>query len=314
MLNKDNYVPWSSRLLCYSKSKPNENLIYNSIMHGPYVKGMIPEPGDSNCKVRVAETFHEHTEEELTEKEVKKMEADDQAIQTILTGLPEDIYAAIDSSETAQEIWLHVQQMMKDSDIGIQEKMLICIMNGKGMNLCQDRHMQMVRGNDGNQFRQHDGHNIGNLNGYNVVQNVRNKNVNQIGNGNVVAARAEEIEEVNANCILMANLQQVSTSVRYSIYVCLPTYLTLPLFSLAEIMPPRMRTQSAGQPTAESRGGGIGEWVGRGGRGGGPKGGNNDHVDELNGLGIDQGNGTNRNVKGANEGMEGALDFLTIIA
>ncbi|GJS03859.1 integrase, catalytic region, zinc finger, CCHC-type containing protein [Tanacetum coccineum] len=37
-------------------------------------------------------------------------------------GLPEDIYVAIDSCETAQEIWLRVQQMMKGSDIGIQEK------------------------------------------------------------------------------------------------------------------------------------------------------------------------------------------------
>nr|GEV58941.1 hypothetical protein [Tanacetum cinerariifolium] len=36
--------------------------------------------------------------------------------------LPEDIYAAVDSCETAQEIWLRVQQMMKGSDIGIQEK------------------------------------------------------------------------------------------------------------------------------------------------------------------------------------------------
>nr|GFB26993.1 hypothetical protein [Tanacetum cinerariifolium] len=36
--------------------------------------------------------------------------------------LPEDIYAAVDSYETAQEIWLRVQQMMKGSDIEIQEK------------------------------------------------------------------------------------------------------------------------------------------------------------------------------------------------
>nr|GFD35851.1 ribonuclease H-like domain-containing protein [Tanacetum cinerariifolium] len=50
------------------------------------------------------------------------IEADDQAIQTILLGLPEDIYTAVDSWETAQEIWLRVQQMMKGSDIGIQEK------------------------------------------------------------------------------------------------------------------------------------------------------------------------------------------------
>nr|GFA94361.1 hypothetical protein [Tanacetum cinerariifolium] len=98
------------------------------------------------------------------------------------------------------------------------------------------------------QFRQYAGQNAGNLNGYNEVQNVENQN--QIGNGNLVAARAEgnaagqnanqircyncrglgiqlqaeeydliaaaadldEIEEVNANCILMENLQQASSS------------------------------------------------------------------------------------------------------
>ncbi|GKA63964.1 hypothetical protein Tco_0763570 [Tanacetum coccineum] len=114
-----------------------------------------------------------------------------------------------------------------------------------GMNMGQDRQMQMVGGNGGNQFRQYVGQNIRNQNGYNAVQ----KNPN--GNGNVVAAWAEgnairnngnqircyncrglghlarnseefdlmaaamdldEIEEVNANCILMANLQQALTS------------------------------------------------------------------------------------------------------
>nr|GFA19209.1 hypothetical protein [Tanacetum cinerariifolium] len=32
-------------------------------------------------------------------KELKQIEADDQTIQTILLGLPEDIYAAVDSGE-----------------------------------------------------------------------------------------------------------------------------------------------------------------------------------------------------------------------
>nr|GFD07926.1 hypothetical protein [Tanacetum cinerariifolium] len=82
------------------------------------------------------------------------------------------------------------------------------------MNMGQDRQMQMIRGNGGTQFRQYAGQNAGNLNGYNAVQNVRNQvaqnprvqNVgnqneligvqgngiqNQIGNGNLVAARAE---------------------------------------------------------------------------------------------------------------------------
>nr|GEX30008.1 reverse transcriptase domain-containing protein [Tanacetum cinerariifolium] len=122
MLNKENYVPWSSRLLRYAKSRPNRKLIRNSILNGPYVRKMIPEPGDANREITVTETFYLQTDDELSENKLKQIEADDQAIQTILLGLPEDIYAAVDSCETAQEIWLRVQQMMKGSDIGIQEK------------------------------------------------------------------------------------------------------------------------------------------------------------------------------------------------
>nr|GFD07086.1 hypothetical protein [Tanacetum cinerariifolium] len=97
MLNKENYVPWSSRLLQYAKGRPNGKLIHNSIINGPYVRRMIPEPGDPNRGVPVNETFHVQTDDELVEKELKQIEADDQAIPTILLGLPEDIYAAVDS-------------------------------------------------------------------------------------------------------------------------------------------------------------------------------------------------------------------------
>nr|GEU57713.1 integrase, catalytic region, zinc finger, CCHC-type, peptidase aspartic, catalytic [Tanacetum cinerariifolium] len=107
MLNKENYVPWSSRLLRYAKSRSNGKLIHNSILNGPYVRKMIPEPGDANRE-----------------------------ITTILLGLPEDIYAAVDSCETAQEIWLRVQQMMKGYDIGIQEKKAkVYFVEGLGHNL-----------------------------------------------------------------------------------------------------------------------------------------------------------------------------------
>nr|GFC84275.1 ribonuclease H-like domain-containing protein [Tanacetum cinerariifolium] len=64
MLSKENYVSWSSRLLWYAKS-------------------------DKNREVPMNETFHVQTNDELTEKELKQIEADDQAIQTILLGLPE---------------------------------------------------------------------------------------------------------------------------------------------------------------------------------------------------------------------------------
>nr|GEW92204.1 integrase, catalytic region, zinc finger, CCHC-type, peptidase aspartic, catalytic [Tanacetum cinerariifolium] len=209
---------------------------------------MIPEPGDTNHEVPVNETFHVQTDDELTEKELKQIEADDQAIQTILLGLPEDIYVAVDSCETAQEIWQIAQP---------------------GMNMGQDIQMRMVEGNGENQFRQYVGENVGSLNGYNAVQNVKNQaraEGNAIGyNGNQIrcynyrgvghfarnctarprrrdaaylqtqlliaqkeeagiqlqaeefdlmaaVADLDEIEEVNANCILMANLHQASTS------------------------------------------------------------------------------------------------------
>ncbi|GKB42071.1 hypothetical protein Tco_0887013 [Tanacetum coccineum] len=70
-------------------------------------------------------------------------------------------------------------------------------------------------------------------------------------------------------------------------------------------MLPRMRNRSAGWPVAKSRGGGTGEWVGRGGRGRGPKGVNDESVDELNGQGNDQGVGANGGVEGVNGNVEG---------
>nr|GEZ82076.1 hypothetical protein [Tanacetum cinerariifolium] len=270
MLNKENYVPWSSRLLRYAKSRPNGKLIYNSIIN----------------------------DDELTEKELKQIEADDQAIQTILLSLPKDIYADVDSCETAQEIYAsprstsfnqnYMQQPMPNpediTDLTTAMNMALAIMakafklnyltptnNNQrissnprnkqiaqlGMNMGQDRKMQMVGDNDENQFRQYAGQNVGNLNGYNDVQNVENhviqnvvqnprvqnignqngligvpRNANHNLNGNeewVILLKTalsdqgegmlltfrlnlDEIEEVNANCILMANLQQASTS------------------------------------------------------------------------------------------------------
>nr|GEX71169.1 integrase, catalytic region, zinc finger, CCHC-type, peptidase aspartic, catalytic [Tanacetum cinerariifolium] len=89
-----------------------------------------------------------------------------------------------------------------------------------GMNMDQDRQMQMVGGNVQNVVNQVV-QNLSVQNGLIVVLRITNQNSN--GNGNVVAALAEgnairnnvdfnEIKKVNANCILMANLQQASTS------------------------------------------------------------------------------------------------------
>nr|GFB80843.1 hypothetical protein [Tanacetum cinerariifolium] len=81
-----------------------------------------------------------------------------------------------------------------------------------GMNMGQDRQMQMVGDNGGNQFRQ-----VQNDRNQNRLIGVQgNGNQNQIGNEEYhlmgAATDLDEIKEVNANYILMANLQQASTS------------------------------------------------------------------------------------------------------
>ncbi|GJR94541.1 hypothetical protein Tco_0266715 [Tanacetum coccineum] len=118
---------------------------------------MIVEPRDPTRTPPIAESTHEQTDDKLTEKEAKQMKDDDQAIQKILMGLPKEIYAAVDSCDTAQEI------------------------NG---NVVATRAEDNANGNNGNQIRCYNCRGVG---------------------------ECEEIEEVNANCILMANLQQASS-------------------------------------------------------------------------------------------------------
>ncbi|GKA56422.1 retrovirus-related pol polyprotein from transposon TNT 1-94 [Tanacetum coccineum] len=310
---------------------------------------MIHEPGDPDSIPHVAEFTHEQTDDELTDKELKQMEANDQVIQTILMGLLEDIYADVDRCDSAQEIWLRVEQMMKGSDIRDQEekaklfnewekfnythdgndmsllfiKQRICMRTHDPLALMADSHnpynylvfhpdhpsqityMQHLSPDNNYvpqptfnmNFMQQPMQNpdditdptttmnmaliIGNHNGLTIVPGIANQNANQNRNGNVVLARAkgndndnngnqircynyrglghyarnctfrprrrddvylqtqlliaqkeeawiqlqaeefdmmvvagdiDEIEEVNANCILMANLQQASTS------------------------------------------------------------------------------------------------------
>nr|GEY63402.1 hypothetical protein [Tanacetum cinerariifolium] len=117
------------RTLCIRNKSwlPRHGSLRDLIMHESHnvsreFSEKIPEPCDANHDITVTETFHLQTDDEISDKELKQIEADDQAIQTILLGLPEDIYVAVDSCETTQKIWLRVQQMMKGSDVGIQEK------------------------------------------------------------------------------------------------------------------------------------------------------------------------------------------------
>nr|GEX08438.1 hypothetical protein [Tanacetum cinerariifolium] len=211
MLNKDNYVPWSSRIIRYARIRPNSKMIVDFIENGPYVRRMIATPGEPDLPIPVPKSLHEQTDKELTETDIKRMDADDQAIQTILLGLPKDVYASLDRS-TNSECWRKWQESVGQYAGQVAQ-------NQQGFNAWQNGGIQGAQ-NTGVQSD-------GNQNRLVVVLGI----ANQSGTGNVVVARAEgtgignqamcyncrglgdldEIEEVNANCILMENLQQAST-------------------------------------------------------------------------------------------------------
>nr|GFC80560.1 hypothetical protein [Tanacetum cinerariifolium] len=73
-------------------------MIVDSIKNWPYVRRMIATLGEPDLLVLVPESFHEQTDEELTENDIKRI------------------------CETAKEIWERVRKMMKGSDIEEQEK------------------------------------------------------------------------------------------------------------------------------------------------------------------------------------------------
>nr|GEU76887.1 retrovirus-related Pol polyprotein from transposon TNT 1-94 [Tanacetum cinerariifolium] len=270
MLNKENYVSWSSRLLRYAKSRPNGKLIHNSIINGPYVRRMIPEPGDPNREIHVNETFHVQTDDELTEEELKQIEADDQAIQTILlewsrhvtiVHQTKDLHTAdytqlYDFLKYNQKENYMQQPMPNPEDITYPTtaiNMALAPMakafklnystptnnnqrissNLRNRQIAQtaSRTEGNATGHNGNQMRCYNYRGLGHL-FRNCTVRPRRRDAAYLHTQLLIAQKEEagiqlqaeefdlmaaaadldEIEEVNANCILMANLQQASTS------------------------------------------------------------------------------------------------------
>nr|GEZ69153.1 hypothetical protein [Tanacetum cinerariifolium] len=51
MLNKGNYVPWSSRIIRYARSRPIDKMIVDSTENGTYVRRMIATPGEPDLPI-----------------------------------------------------------------------------------------------------------------------------------------------------------------------------------------------------------------------------------------------------------------------
>nr|GEX19808.1 integrase, catalytic region, zinc finger, CCHC-type, peptidase aspartic, catalytic [Tanacetum cinerariifolium] len=176
----------SSRLLRYAKSRPNEKLIYNSIINGPYVRQMIPEPGDAACsdigiQEKKAKLFNEW--ERFTSTDRESFESYYHRFSKLMNDFkrnkhfPEKIASNLKFLNNLQPEWSrHVTIVHQTKDLHTADYTQL-------YDFLKYNQKEMVRGNGGNQFREFARQNVGN-----------------------------QIQEVNANCILMANFQQASTS------------------------------------------------------------------------------------------------------
>nr|GEW78764.1 retrovirus-related Pol polyprotein from transposon TNT 1-94 [Tanacetum cinerariifolium] len=170
---------------------------------------MIATLGEPDLPVPVPELFHEQTGEELTENDIKRMDADDQAIQTILLVLPEDVYAVVDSCETAKEIWERNKHFPKNIAANLKflnnlqpewKRHVTIVYQTKNLHEADftqiydflKMNQMSAWQNGGIQVSQNAVQNAGvqnggNQNGLVVVPGIANRN----GTGNIVAARAE---------------------------------------------------------------------------------------------------------------------------
>nr|GEY39404.1 hypothetical protein [Tanacetum cinerariifolium] len=258
MLNKENYRPWSSRLLGYAKSRPNGKLIYNSIMNGPYVRRMIHEPDYTQLY-----DFLKHNQKKVDDLRAERLAKTHHPLELMANSNNPFTYPVFHQDQPPSSTYM--QQALPNNNSNnpqpsfnqnyLQQPMLnpeditdpttamnmTLVLMAKAFKLnysiptnnnqrISSNPLQNVRNQVVHNVVQNlDVQNVGNQNRLIVVPRITNQNPN--GNGNVVAARAEgiqlqakefdlmpdaadldEIEKVNANCILMAKLQQASAS------------------------------------------------------------------------------------------------------
>nr|GEW37492.1 integrase, catalytic region, zinc finger, CCHC-type, peptidase aspartic, catalytic [Tanacetum cinerariifolium] len=272
MLNKENYVPWSSRLLCYAKSRPNGKLIHNSIINGPYVRRMIlnqlrvqqmMKGFDIGIQEKKAKLFNKW--ERFTSNKMESIEYYYHHFLKLMNDLKRNKHFLKKIATDYTQLYDFLKYNQKEVDelkaerlVKSQDPLALMATSNNPYNfpvLNEDQpsfnqdYMQQLMPNPediidpttainmalalmakafklnystptNNNQRFHQTHAIGrlhnrnvrNLNGYNVVQNVRNQvaqnprvhnvgnqngligvlgNGNQNGNGNLVAARAE---------------------------------------------------------------------------------------------------------------------------
>ncbi|GJX65867.1 hypothetical protein Tco_0300210 [Tanacetum coccineum] len=101
MLEKGSYIPWSSRFMRYVDGKKEHGIrVKDSIFKGPYKFKEITNPTSPvDAPIRRMQEY-----KDLTGEDKLRYEADINAMNWILLGIPNDLYNSVDACQTAEQM------------------------------------------------------------------------------------------------------------------------------------------------------------------------------------------------------------------
>ncbi|GJR85804.1 hypothetical protein Tco_0209815 [Tanacetum coccineum] len=112
MLDKDLYDSWKSRMELYMQDREHGRMILESVEHGPLIWPTVEENGVIRTKKYA----------ELSATEKIQADCDMKATNTILQGLPADIYSLVNHHRVAKDLWERVRLLMQGTSLTKQER------------------------------------------------------------------------------------------------------------------------------------------------------------------------------------------------
>nr|GEY68570.1 retrovirus-related Pol polyprotein from transposon TNT 1-94 [Tanacetum cinerariifolium] len=142
MLDRTDFASWQQRIKLYCRGKENGVNILKSIDEGPYHMGTVRETlAESTEGTPQYGPERPRAYYDLTSDEKDRYNADIQATNILLQGLPKDIYTLINHYTDAEDIWDNVKMLLEGSEL-----------------TKEDRESQLY--DDFEHFRQHKGESI----------------------------------------------------------------------------------------------------------------------------------------------------------
>nr|GFB95207.1 integrase, catalytic region, zinc finger, CCHC-type, peptidase aspartic, catalytic [Tanacetum cinerariifolium] len=123
MLDRTDFASWQQRIRLYCRGKENGVNILKSIDEGPYQIRTVRETLTESTKG--APQFgpeRPRVYSDLTPEEKDRYNADIQATNILLQGLPKDIYTLINHYTNAKDIWDNVKMLLKGSELTKEDR------------------------------------------------------------------------------------------------------------------------------------------------------------------------------------------------